>query len=99
MTWRVLISAPHLLRVLDEYRSVLEDGGAQIVTLPVNERLGEEELLSVIDSIDGAICGDDPFSERNPFSSAAETSIDHFRVRVRCRHSCHPALLKCAGRA
>lgn len=64
MTWRVLISAPYLLRVLDEYRSMLEDEGVEIFTLPVHERLSEDELLSVIETIDGAICGDDRFSER-----------------------------------
>ncbi len=64
MTWRVLVSAPYLLRVLDEYRSLLEDEGVEIITLPVHERLSEEELLSVIGTIDGAICGDDRFSQR-----------------------------------
>lgn len=64
MTWRVLISAPYLLRVLEEYRPILEAEGVEIVTLPVHERLSEDELLSVIETIDGAICGDDRFSER-----------------------------------
>ena len=64
MTWRVLITAPYLLGVLDEYRSILKAEGVEIVTLPVRERLSEDELLSVIGTIDGAICGDDVFTER-----------------------------------
>lgn len=64
MTWRVLISAPYLLSALEDYRSMLEAEGVEIVTLPVNERLGEDELLAVIGTIDGAICGGDRFSER-----------------------------------
>ena len=64
MTWRVLISAPYLLAVLDDYRSMLEDEGIEIVTLPVRERLSEDDLLSVVGTIDGAICGDDRYSER-----------------------------------
>ena len=64
MTWRVLISAPYLLPILEEFRSRLEREGIEIVTVEVAERLSEADLLSVAGSIDGAICGDDPFTER-----------------------------------
>jgi D-3-phosphoglycerate dehydrogenase len=64
MTWRVLISAPYMLPVLEEFRPRLEGEGIEIVTVPVTERLGEEELLGVIAGLDGAICGDDQFTER-----------------------------------
>ena len=63
MTWRVLISAPYLLPLPEEFRSRLEKEGAEIITLNVSERLSEEKLLSVISTIDAAICGDDPFTE------------------------------------
>lgn len=64
MTWRVLISAPYFLPVVDEYRSRLEAEGIEIVMVPVRERLSEEELLPVVGEIDGAICGDDRFTKR-----------------------------------
>ncbi len=64
MTWRVLISAPYLLPVLDEFRPRLEAAGIELVTVPVRERLSEAELLTVVGPIDGAICGDDQFTER-----------------------------------
>ena len=64
MTWRVLISAPHMLPVLADFRPQLTAAGVDIVTLPVTERLGESELLAVAPSLDGAICGDDQFTER-----------------------------------
>jgi D-3-phosphoglycerate dehydrogenase len=64
MTWRVLISAPYLLPVLEEYRSTLEAEGVELVVMPVRERLSEGELLPVVGTIDGAICGDDQFTER-----------------------------------
>lgn len=64
MTWRVLISAPYLLRALEEYRSILEAAGLEIVVMPVRERLSEAELLPVVGMIDGAICGDDQFTRR-----------------------------------
>lgn len=64
MTWQVLISAPYLLPVLEEFRSHLEAAGVEIVTTQVRERLSEEELLPLVRNIDGAICGDDRFTER-----------------------------------
>jgi D-3-phosphoglycerate dehydrogenase len=64
MTWRVLISAPYLLPVLEEFRSRLEAEGVEIVTPVVRERLNEEDLLPLVETIDGAICGDDQFTER-----------------------------------
>jgi D-3-phosphoglycerate dehydrogenase / 2-oxoglutarate reductase len=63
MTWRVLISAPYLLPALEEYRPSLEAAGVEIVVMPVRERLRDEELLPVVGTIDGAICGDDQFTE------------------------------------
>jgi D-3-phosphoglycerate dehydrogenase len=64
MTWRVLISAPYFLPVVEEFRHRLEQEGIEIVTVDVAERLGEEQLLALIGTIDGAICGDDRFTER-----------------------------------
>lgn len=62
--WRVLVSAPYLLPVLDEYRGHLEGHGIEVVPAQVNERLSEEELLPLIPNIDGVICGDDRFTKR-----------------------------------
>ena len=64
MTWRVLISAPYLLPVLGEFRSRLEAEGVEIVTPAVRERLNEVDLLPLVETIDGAICGDDQFTKR-----------------------------------
>jgi D-3-phosphoglycerate dehydrogenase len=64
MTWRVLISAPYFLPVVEEYHSELEAAGVELVLADVCERLTEEELLPLVTSIHGAICGDDQFTER-----------------------------------
>src|SRR5262247_4950723 len=53
-----------MLPELDEFRPRLEAEGVEIVTTRVNERLSEEELLPLVRTIDGAICGDDRFTER-----------------------------------
>jgi len=64
MTWRVLISAPYMLPVLEDFRPRLESEGVEIVRAHVRERLSEEDLLPIVNAIDGAICGDDRFTER-----------------------------------
>jgi phosphoglycerate dehydrogenase-like enzyme len=64
MTWRVLVSAPKFLSEVEEFRSRLEAASIEIVIVPVRERLSESELLEVVDTIDGAICGDDQFTEK-----------------------------------
>src|SRR5678816_1357289 len=64
MTWRILISAPYFLPVVEDYRTQLEAEGLELVIAAVSERLSEPELLTLIPTIHGAICGDDHFSER-----------------------------------
>jgi D-3-phosphoglycerate dehydrogenase len=63
MTWRVLISAPKFLSAIEDFRSRLEAADVEIVIAPVRERLSESELLEIVETIDGAICGDDQFTE------------------------------------
>ena len=66
MTWKVLVSAPYMQPVIDEYKALLQDGGVplELVVPPVRERLSEAELLEIIGDIDGVISGDDAFTER-----------------------------------
>jgi D-3-phosphoglycerate dehydrogenase len=64
MSWRVLVSAPYMLPALEEFRPRLERAGVEVVCAEVHERLSEEELLPLVAEIDGAICGDDQFTER-----------------------------------
>ena len=64
MSWRVLVSAPYFLPVVEEFRSRLEGAGIEIVIVPVHERLSEAELLSRLETIDAVICGDDKFTEK-----------------------------------
>jgi phosphoglycerate dehydrogenase-like enzyme len=75
MTWRVLISAPYLLPVLEEYRRRLEAEGVEIVRARVRERLSEAELLPLVGTFDGVICGDDQFTER-----VLERSVPRLKV-------------------
>jgi D-3-phosphoglycerate dehydrogenase len=60
----VLISAPYMLPTLDRFRPVFESFGMEVMAAQVNERLEEAELLAYAGQFDGAICGDDRFTER-----------------------------------
>ena len=62
--WRVLISAPYAMPVIDRYRAALEPHDVEVVVADVNERLSEAELVAVVGDVDGVICGDDQFTER-----------------------------------
>jgi D-3-phosphoglycerate dehydrogenase len=64
MKWRVLVSAPYMVPVIDSFRNVFADHDAEIVLPPVRERLEEADLLAWIPGIHGVICGDDRFTER-----------------------------------
>jgi D-3-phosphoglycerate dehydrogenase len=58
----VLVSAPYLIPVLDQFRPLLESAGLELRVAPVRERLTEDELRSYAGAVDGVICGDDPFT-------------------------------------
>jgi len=66
MPWKVLVSAPYMQPVIDDFRQLLEaaDPEIEVMVPTVKERLSEDELLGIISNVDGVICGDDEFTER-----------------------------------
>ena len=60
----ILLSAPYMLKFLDRFKPILESFGLELITPTVRERLEEVELLQLAGKFDGAICGDDRFTER-----------------------------------
>lgn len=70
MMWRVLVSAPYMLPVIERFRGELAELGVQLAGVEVKERLEESELLALVGEIDGIICGDDRFTAR-VFEAAA----------------------------
>jgi len=75
MKWRILVSAPYIQPVLDDYREALESRGAELVVPVVHERLSESELMKIVGDIDGVIAGDDEFTER-----VLEKAVPRLRV-------------------
>lgn len=63
-SFRVLISAPYMLAVIDRFRGRFERLGIALSLAEVRERLEEHELLPLVGDIDGTICGDDRFTAR-----------------------------------
>jgi len=64
MKYKILISAPYLLPVVDKYRPLLEARGCEVEVAKVEERLEEADLLPIMNDIDGVICGDDKFTDK-----------------------------------
>lgn len=60
----ILFTAPYMIPVLDRFRPVLEHYGLTLIVPDVRERMEEEELLKYAGQFDGAICGDDRYTER-----------------------------------
>lgn len=64
MPHKVLITAPYLLPFVEEYRPLLESQGCELIVAEVEERLSETELLPWVLDIEGAICGDDQWTDQ-----------------------------------
>lgn len=65
MRWRVLVSPNTLLPVIEEYKPLLVENGIEVIIPPdFNEFLSEDELMPLVHDIDGAICGDDCYTEK-----------------------------------
>ena len=62
--FKVMISAPYMLPVIDRFRPIFEENLIELIVPPVEERMEEMQLLEYVGDIDGAICGDDRFTER-----------------------------------
>jgi len=64
MRWNVLISAPYMQPVIEKFRPLFTERNIALLIPVVNERLEENELISLVGDVDGVICGDDRFTER-----------------------------------
>jgi len=62
--YKVLISAPYLVKDIELFRDELAENGVDIDVRAVNERLEESELLEIIAQYDGVVCGDDRFTPK-----------------------------------
>src|SRR5438105_13747097 len=64
MSFKVLVSAPYVQPVISKFAEEFRRHEIEVILAPVFERLSEEELLPLVGDIDGAICGDEAFTDR-----------------------------------
>ncbi len=66
MKWKILITAPYLYPVINNYKDLLSSNNIEPIILKVKERLSEQELLGLdyIKQIHGIACGDDRITEK-----------------------------------
>ena len=62
--WRVLITAPYMLPIIDDYADVFAQYDAEYIKADVEERLEEADLLELVGEYHGVIAGDDRFTRR-----------------------------------
>jgi D-3-phosphoglycerate dehydrogenase len=60
----ILLSAPYMLPSVERFRLALSHYGLDLIVPAVHERLSEEEILAFAGQFDGALCGDDRYSQR-----------------------------------
>ncbi len=60
----VLLSAPYMIPHLSRFRPMLGHYGIDVVVPEVHERLSEDEILAYAGQFDGAVCGDDRYTEK-----------------------------------
>jgi D-3-phosphoglycerate dehydrogenase len=63
MRYKVLVTAPYMQLVIDRFRHIFEGEDIELIVPPFQERFEEEELLELVEGMDGVICGDDRFTE------------------------------------
>lgn len=61
---KVLVTCPPMLRRIDEFKSIFEAKGIELVLPNVVQTMTEEELIEILPEVDGWIIGDDPATER-----------------------------------
>jgi len=64
LKWKVLVSAPYFQPVISRFSNLFNEHGIELLVPAVNERMEEKELLEWTAEADGAICGDDHFTEK-----------------------------------
>lgn len=60
----ILLSAPYIIPYIDRFQPVFALYDLEVILAPVRERLEEVDILKYAGQFDGAICGDDRYSQR-----------------------------------
>lgn len=72
--WNILITAPYMLPIIEDYAHVFEANDATFVKADVEERLEQDDLLKIVQPYHGVIAGDDRFT-RKVFEAAENLKV------------------------
>lgn len=61
---KILITCPPMLRRIDDFKSIFDQKGIDLLTPNVVQTLTEEELMELVPKAEGWIIGDDPATKR-----------------------------------
>src|SRR5512133_17070 len=64
MKYKVLFTAPYMIPFVDRFKPVFDKYNLELIVPHVRERMEEADLLRYAGQFDGAICGDDRYTER-----------------------------------
>ena len=64
MKQQILLTAPYLIPFVDRFKPVFDKYDLELIIPDVRERMEEADLLRYAGQFDGAICGDDRYTER-----------------------------------
>jgi len=64
MKYTVLLTAPYMIPFVDRFKPVFDQYEIELIIPEVNERMEEADLFQYAGQFDGAICGDDRYTER-----------------------------------
>jgi D-3-phosphoglycerate dehydrogenase / 2-oxoglutarate reductase len=64
MNRQVLFTAPYMIPVVDRFKPIFDQYNLDLIVPDVRERMEEADLLLYAGQFDGAICGDDRYTER-----------------------------------
>src|SRR5512133_1525511 len=64
MKYQILFTAPYMIPFVDRFKPVFDKYNLELIVPHVRERMEEADLLRYAGQFDGAICGDDRYTER-----------------------------------
>jgi len=64
MKHHILFTAPYMIPFVDRFRPIFDKYDLELIVPDVQERMEEADLLKYAGQFDGAICGDDRYTER-----------------------------------
>ncbi len=60
---KILLSAPYMIPYVNRFKKVFDHYNLDLIVPNVKERMSEDEILTYAGLFDGAVCGDDRFTE------------------------------------